>query len=287
MVDPATCTDYELYDAFYTGPTTSYAANGAVWNLNSNALRAGKATVDAAGTPILAGIMRYDEVQSGAITHAISVQATTTDTSYIWPATAGEGTANNPNLPPMGARFRLKASFNISGYSPQAQVILRALQQYGLILDDNGPNWHFWGDANPSWPLSLLNEIKTVPASAFEAVDESSLMVDPDSGQAQLPAVSVNCSSPPGYRLVAADGGVFSFCEPFYGSMGGQHLNAPMVGMAETPGEPRLLGGGFGRRDLQLRQRGVSRFDGESASQRPHRGHGSHERWRWLLAGRR
>ncbi len=240
MVDPATCTDYELYDAYYTGPTTSHAANGAVWNLNSDALRGGLATVDAAGTPILAGLMRYDEVQSGAITHAIRVQATTTDTSYIWPATAGEGTAANPNLPPMGARFRLKASFDISGYSAQAQVILRALQQYGLILDDNGPNWHFWADANPSWPSSLLNELKTVPASAFEAVDESSLMVDPNSGQARQLGASVNCSSQPGYRLVATDGGLFSFCEPFYGSMGGQRLNAPVVGMAETPG-----GGGY------------------------------------------
>jgi len=236
MVDPASCTDYELLGAYYNGPTTSTADRGAVWNLNSNALRGGLATVDAAGTPILAGLMRYDEVQSGAITHAIRVQATTTDTSYVWPATAGEGSAANPNLPPMGARFRLKASFDISGYSPQAQVILRALQQYGLILDDNGPNWHFWADANPSWPSSLLDELKTVPASAFEAVDESSLMVDPNSGQARQLGASVNCSSVPGYRLVATDGGVFSFCEPFLGSMGGQHLNAPVVGMAETPG---------------------------------------------------
>jgi len=237
MVDPATCTDYELYDAFYTGPTTSHAFSGAIWNLNSNALRVMRPTVDAAGTPILAGLMRYDEVQSGAITHAIRVQALTTDTSYIWPATAGEGSAANPNLPPMGARFRLKASFNISGYSPQAQVILRALQQYGLILDDNGPNWHFWADANPAWPSSLLNELKTVPGSAFEAVDESSLEISPSSGQARQLVASVNCSSLPGYRLVASDGGVFSFCEPFFGSMGGQHLNAPMVGMAETPGD--------------------------------------------------
>ena len=237
MVDPATCTDYELYDAFYTGQTTSHAANGAIWNLNSNALRVGLATVDAAGTPILAGLMRYDEVQSGAITHAIRVQATTTDTAYIWPATAGEGSAANPNLPPMGARFRLKASFDISGYSPQAQVVLRALQQYGLILDDNGPNWHFWGDANPGWPSSLLNELKTVPGSAFDAVDESGLMINANSGQARQPnsAISaVNCSSQPGYRLAAADGGVFSFCAPFDGSMGGQHLNVPIVGMAAT-----------------------------------------------------
>ncbi len=236
MVDPATCTDYELYNAFYTGPTTSHAANGAIWNLNSDALRGGLATVDAGGTPILAGLMRYDEVQSGAITHAIRVQATTTDTSYIWPATAGEGSAANPNLPPMGARFRLKASFDISGYSPQAQVVLRALQQYGLILDDNGPNWHFWADANPAWPTSLLQALKTVPGSAFEAVDESGLMINPNSGQARQLVASVNCASQPGYRLVASDGGVFSFCEPFLGSMGGQHLNAPIVGMAETPG---------------------------------------------------
>ena len=238
MVNPATCTDYELYNAHYS-PSGSTASNGAIWNLNSNALRAGQATVDAAGTPILAGVARYDEVQSGAITHAIRMQAVTTDTQYIWPATAGEGSANNPNLPPMGARFRLKASFNISGYSPQTQVVLRALQQYGLILDDNGPNFHFWGTPDPNWPTSVQQQLGTVPASAFEAVDESSLEISPDSGQANQAglAVSVNCSaSQPGYRLAARDGGVFSFCEPFLGSMGGQHLNAPVVGMAETPG---------------------------------------------------
>ena len=178
--------------------------------------------------------MRYDEVQSGVITHAIRVQAETTDTSYIWPATAGEGSASNPDLPPMGARFRLKASFDISGYSAQAQVVLRALQQYGLILSDNGPNWHFWGTSDSSWPSSLANELSTVPASAFEAVDESSLELSSNSGQARQPGASVNCSSQPGYRLAAADGGVFSFCEPFLGSMGGQHLNAPIVGMAAT-----------------------------------------------------
>jgi hypothetical protein len=236
MVNPATCTDYELYDAVYS-PSGSTAANGAVWNMNSDALRVGKATVDAGGTPILAGTLRLDELESGVITHAIRVQATTTDTSYIWPASAGEGSANNPNLPPMGARFRLKASFNISGYSPATQVVLRALQQYGLILDDNGPNWHFWGTPDSNWPAGLQQQLSTVPASAFEAVDESGLMISPNSGQARQLGSSVNCTSQPGYHLVAADGGVFSFCEPFLGSMGGQHINAPIVGMAETPGD--------------------------------------------------
>ena len=84
-----------------------------------------------------------------------------------------------------------------------------------------------------------------MPGSAFEAVDESGLMINPNSGQARQLVASVNCSSQPGYRLVASDGGVFSFCEPFLGSMGGQHLNTPIVGMAETPGAARLLGGGF------------------------------------------
>ena len=236
MVNPATCTDYELYDAFYN-PSGSTAANGAIWNLNSTPSGAGWRRWTLPAPPSWRGSLRYDEVQAGVITHAIRVQAETTDTSYIWPATAGEGSASNPDLPPMGARFRLKASFDISGYSPQAQVILRALQQYGLILSDNGPNWHFWGTSDSSWPSSLANELSTVPASAFEAVDESSLEISPDSGQARQLGASVNCSSQPGYRLVAVDGGVFSFCEPFLGSMGGQHLNAPVVGMAATHDE--------------------------------------------------
>ena len=236
MVNPATCTLYELFDAHYSS-SGSTAGSGAIWNLNSNALRpAGWTSTDAAGLPILPGLVRDDEVQSGAITHAIRMTAAVTDTSYLWPARHEAGSSSNPNLPPMGARFRLKAGFNISSYSPQAQVVLRAMQQYGLILADNGSNWYFGGTADENWPLTLVDELKSVPASAFEAVDESSLMIDPNSGQARQPGVAVNCGSGPGYRLVAADGGVFSFCQPFLGSMGGQHLNAPMVGLADTPG---------------------------------------------------
>jgi len=234
MVNPATCTLYELYDARYSA-SGSTAGSGAIWSLDSDALRpAGWTSADAAGLPILPGLLRYDEVQSGAVTHAIRMTAEATDTSYLWPARHEAGTASDPNLPPMGARFRLKADFDISGYSPQAQVVLRAMQQYGLILADNGSNWYFGGTADPSWPIGLVDELKTVPASAFEAVDESGLMIDPDSGQARQLGTAVSCSSLPGYRMVASDGGVFSFCEPFLGSMGGQHLNAPVVGTAAT-----------------------------------------------------
>jgi hypothetical protein len=237
MVNPATCNLYELYSAQYSA-SGSTAGAGAIWNLNSNALRpAGWTSADAAGLPVLPGLVRYDEVQSGVISHAIRVTAESTDASYIWPARHESGSTSNPNLPPFGARFRLKASFNISGYSAQAQVVLRAMQQYGLILADNGPTWSFWGTSDATWPQSLVDELDTVPSSAFEAVDESSLMIEPNSGQARQLGVAINCSSLPGYRMVARDGGLFSFCEPFLGSMGGEHLNAPMVGMAATTGD--------------------------------------------------
>ena len=237
MVNPATCTLFELYDARYSS-SGSTAGSGAIWNLESDALRpSGWTSADAAGLPILPGLLRYDEVQSGSITHAIRMTAQSTDTSFIWPARHEAGASSNPDLPPMGARFRLKADFDISGYTPAAQVVLRAMQHYGLILADNGSNWYFGGTADSNWPIALVDELKQVPASAFEAVDESSLMIDPNSGQARQLGAAVNCGSGAGYRLVASDGGVFSFCEPFYGSMGGQPLNAPVVGAAAAPGD--------------------------------------------------
>lgn len=188
MVDPSTCTLYELYDAMYS-QNGSTAGSGAIWSLRSDALRpVGWTSADAAGLPILPGLLRYDEVAAGSVTHAIRVTASSTDTSFIWPARHEAGARSDPSLPPMGARFRLRASYDISGYSPQAQVVLRAMQHYGLILADNGSNWYFGGTADSSWPLSLVDEFKQVPASAFEAVDESSLMVSPDSGQVRTAA---------------------------------------------------------------------------------------------------
>jgi len=230
MVNPATCTLYELYNASYSAGGST-AGSGAIWNLHSDALRpAGWTSADAAGLPILPGLLRYDEVLSGQVTHAIRMTAQLTDTSYLWPARHKAGASANPNYPPMGARFRLKASFDISGYSPQAQVVLRAMQHYGLILADNGSNWYFGGTADNAWPALLIAELKTVPASAFEAVDESSLMVDPNSGQAGTAYVAG-----PGYRLVAADGGIFDFgSAAFYGSTGGLPLARPIVGLADT-----------------------------------------------------
>ncbi len=241
MVNPSTCTLYELFDAHYSA-SGSTAGSGAIWNLNSNALRPER--VDVGGRRRPADPARAPALRRGAVgqhhprhPHDGGRRRTT---AFIWPARHAAGAADNPNLPPMGARFRLKANFNISTFSPQAQVVLRAMQQYGLILADNGSNWYFGGTADPAWPSALVDELKQVPASAFEAVDESSLMVDPNSGQALQNGGTVQCTSAPGYRLVASDGGVFSFCEPFFGSAGGIPLAAKVVGMATTPD-----GGGY------------------------------------------
>ena len=285
MVNPTTCTLYELYDAQYSA-SGSTAGSGAIWNLKSNALRpSGWTSADAAGLPILPGLVRYDEVQSGTITHAIRMTAESTDTSFIWPARHEAGSSSNPDLPPMGARFRLKASYDISGYSPQAQVVLRAMQQYGLILADNGSNWYFGGTADPAWPSALVNELKEVPASAFEAVDESSLMVDPNSGQARQTGGAVSCSTAPGYRLAAADGGVFSFCDPVLRKHGRAHPRPAHRGHGRYARRQGLLAGGGRRGHLHLRRRRLLRLHRQPAPQPAHRGHGRHARWQGLLAG--
>lgn len=183
MLDADTCTLYELYAAEYQ-PGGSTAGSGAIWNLRSSALRpAGWTSADAAGLPILPGLLRRDEVAAGYVDHAIRLTAQRTDRSYVWPARHQAGAAADPNLPPMGARFRLRAGFDVSRFRPDTQVVLRAMQRHGLILADNGSNWYFTGTAEDGWDTAMLDELKTVPAGEFEAVDASSLMVDPNSGR--------------------------------------------------------------------------------------------------------
>jgi len=185
VVDTETCTLYETYDMSYSGGIWS-GGSGAIWNLNSNTLRPNTWTsADAAGLPILPGLVRYEEVASGHINHALRFTAQSTN-SFIWPArhlTSGtEGTLTS--TPPLGARFRLKASYNISGFSPEMQVILRAMQEYGIILADNGSDWYVSGAPSESWNNTLLHTLDVLKGSDFEAVKTSSLKVDSNSGQA-------------------------------------------------------------------------------------------------------
>ena len=185
IINKDTCTLYELFGLSGSGSTWT-AGSGAIFPLGSDALRPlGWTSADAAGLPIFPGLVRWDEVQAGAIRHAIRFTAQQSDRSFLWPARHQAGTAANAALPPMGARFRLKSTYDISHFSAQAQVILLAMQHYGLILADNGSNWFFSGTEDAAWPDSLLSELKMIPASQFDAVDESSLMLDPNSAAAR------------------------------------------------------------------------------------------------------
>ena len=196
MVNKNTCTLYELWHARYSAKGST-AGSGAIWQLTSNKLRhAGWTSADAAGLPILPGLLNYSQVRAAVksgkpITHAIRFTAQQTQSAYLWPARHEAGSGSNPKLPPMGARFRLKASFNIAGfcaakapYCKDAKAILTEMRHYGLILADNGSNWFFQGTAYPQWPNALVSLLKQIPATAFQAVDESCLMVSANSGRA-------------------------------------------------------------------------------------------------------
>jgi hypothetical protein len=166
-----TCKLFELYHAFWQGDHWD-ADSGAVYDLRSNALRPlGWTSADAAGLPILAGLVRYDEVAAGSVNHALRFAVQRTQRGYILPATHAASSSSDPNLPPMGLRLRLRADFDTSGYSGQARVILEGLKRYGMIVADNGSSWFITGAADPRWNDDDLNQLKRVPGSAFEAVD--------------------------------------------------------------------------------------------------------------------
>lgn len=164
------CVLYELGRAF-PGSNSWQADVGVRWPLNTNALRPYYWTsVDAAGLPILAGLVRYDEVAAGQINHALRFTSWRSHRGFILPATHFASPYTDPNLPPMGLRFRLKASYDISGFTGQSRVVLEALKKYGMFMADNGSSWMITGAADPRWDDEDLNQIKTVPSSAFEAV---------------------------------------------------------------------------------------------------------------------
>lgn len=195
MLDRDNCRLYELFAAQYS-ESGSTAGSGAIFDLRSNALRPETWTsADAAGLPIFAGLVRRDEVAAGVIDHAIRMTASRTDQRFVWPARHQAGAASDPTLPPMGAWFRLRASFDVSRFRPDTQVILRAMQRHGMVLADNGSDWYFTGASEPGWDPAMLDELKSVTAGEFEAVDMSPLMVDPNSGQVK--GGSAPASAPP------------------------------------------------------------------------------------------
>jgi hypothetical protein len=178
IVNSATCRLYETWATSRSGLNWS-AGSGASWLLTSNALRhLGWTSADAAGLPILPGLLRFDEVSSRSIDHAIRFTTDVTDRRFLWPARHQAGSVTDASYPPMGARFRLKSTYQIAAtLRGDTKAVLRAMKKYGLVLADNGSPWFFQGTADTRWSEAFLDELKQVPASAFEAVDTSSLMI--------------------------------------------------------------------------------------------------------------
>ncbi len=187
VVDLATCILYELFRAF---PQNGFwnADSGAKYNLNGYFLRQdGWTSADAAGLPIFPGLVRYDEANSGPIEHAFRFTARFTHGPHLWPARHDADTGG-VTAPPMGARFRLKATVNLSGFTPRIQRIFQAMKTYGMILADNGSDWFISGEQNAAWnDNELVGAFSQLHGSDFEAVDVSSLIIDPNSGQARQP----------------------------------------------------------------------------------------------------
>jgi hypothetical protein len=136
---------------------------------------AGWTSADAAGLPIFPGLARYDEVARGVIDHALRFTVARTRREYVYPARHYASSSDDPSLPRMGERVRLKSSFDISGYPRQARIVLQALKTYGMIVADNGSNWYISGSPDPRWSNDALHTLGNVKGSDFEVVDTSSL----------------------------------------------------------------------------------------------------------------
>jgi len=175
LLDKSACRLYELGGLQRQGGRW-HAWAGATWNLRSNHVRpAGWTSADAAGLPIFPGLARYDEARRGVIDHALRFTVEQTRRAYIYPARHYASDLTAANLPPMGLRVRLKASFDVRPFPRQARIVLIALKRYGMIVADNGSNWYITGAPSPGWSNDQLHTLGRVKGSAFEVVDTSKL----------------------------------------------------------------------------------------------------------------
>jgi hypothetical protein len=176
IVDRDNCRLYELGNLYPLVAGLWRAGAGATWDLRSNRLRPlGWTSADAAGLPILPGLVRYDEVRRGVIDHALRFTAARTRRGFVYPARHYASSSDSPALPPMGLRVRLRRNFDVSGFPPQARVVLVALKRYGMILADNGSNWFVSGTPNPHWSNKQLHTLDRVKGADFQVVDTRSL----------------------------------------------------------------------------------------------------------------
>ena len=185
VVDVDDCVLYEVFDISYAGGAWQ-GGSGAIFDLDGYELRPeGWTSADAAGLPILPGLVRYEEVAAGIIEHALRFTVPQTRNQYVWPARHQASSLTGDQYPPMGQRFRLRAGVDTSGFSQQALVVAEALKKYGMILADNGSAWYLSGAPDERWDNQALRDLKRLTGSDFEAVDVSGLMIDPASGKSR------------------------------------------------------------------------------------------------------
>jgi len=189
MVDKDNCILYETF-ATWPGPNgwTSgvTAGSGAVFDMRSNAMRPnGWTSADAAGLPILPGLVRYEEVAAGKVLHAIRMTVPQTAGVFVWPASHKTGTASANTYPPMGTWFRLKSTVNENNFDPAVRPIIVALKTYGAVVADNGSAWYMTGVPDSRWDNSKLATLGAIKGSDFEVVDASSEKVADNSYQAR------------------------------------------------------------------------------------------------------
>jgi hypothetical protein len=198
MVNPSTCTLYELFQADWNDGSPT-ATSGYIWNLKTNALPpAGWAAASGSAIAILPALVNYDEVASGLMDHAIRFYANCTQPSDVWPATHDVLVApETSNCPPMGARFRLNASFTLPAAKCGAfcQTVITTMKTYGLILADRGPSWYIQGVADPRWTNVETYQLRNIPASQFVVVNDACLQVSATSGQAYQPGTAAYTKS--------------------------------------------------------------------------------------------
>jgi len=188
VLQEGTCRLYEMFDAHAQGDGSWEAGTGAVFDLESNAMRPeGDLSADDAGLPILPALVRYEEAALGLVGHALRFTAPNTRGEALWPARSFTSSAGNPNLPPMGAWFRLEADVDPAAFSPAVRPIVEALQRHGMILADAGDPWTISGVPSEHWDDAALLELGVLTGEDFEAVDVSSLIVDADSGEVASP----------------------------------------------------------------------------------------------------
>ena len=250
VLDRQRCVLYETFASYPQPDGTWEAGSGAIFDLYSHELRpSGWTSADAAGLPILPGLVRYDEVAAGEIRHALRFTAPQTQKKFVWPARHYASSLTSTNYPPMGKRFRLKAGFDVSTFSADVQVILRALKKYGMILADNGSAWYISGAPDPRWNDDVLvSELRRVKGADFEAVDETPLIVDVNSGQARQLS-----TGPPGSAAMAVGvyrngswyldrnrNGVWDGCGTDVCSQIGLPSDAPLVGDWSGSGTSRV-----------------------------------------------